>query len=96
MQYCSPEPEFTEPDPKPRAPSRPWTAQEDALLRAAVAKCNSSEICRWLVTDFVRLDGDDTDQWIAIAATLPGRTNKSCRKVTFAEILLLTPAKKSR
>lgn len=26
-------------------------------------------------------DGDDTDQWIAIAAAVPGRTNKSCRKV---------------
>ncbi|KAF8306040.1 hypothetical protein DL93DRAFT_2065785, partial [Clavulina sp. PMI_390] len=25
-------------------------------------------------------DGDDTDQWIIIAANVPGRTNKSCRK----------------
>ena len=45
MQDDSPEPEFTEPGPKPRAPSRPWSAQEDALLRAAVAKCRSYGIC---------------------------------------------------
>lgn len=28
--------------PKARAPSRPWTVQEDALLREAVATCLSA------------------------------------------------------
>jgi hypothetical protein len=94
MEDGSPDPEFTEPGPKPRAPSRPWTAQEDALLRAAVAKCTSPAIRRRLKTDLVCPDGDDTDQWIAIAAAVPGRTNKSCRKVTVQRYLRLIAPKK--
>ncbi|TFK57621.1 hypothetical protein OE88DRAFT_1651452 [Heliocybe sulcata] len=41
---------------------RPWTAQEDALLRQAVA-----------------IHGE-SDNWKTIAQSVPGRTNKACRK----------------
>lgn len=42
--------------------SRPWSEEEDALLRAGVA------------------EHGEIDNWKTIALTIPGRTNKACRK----------------
>jgi myb proto-oncogene protein/Myb-like DNA-binding protein BAS1 len=42
--------------------SRPWTDEEDELLRQGVA------------------EHGDTDHWKTIASSIPGRSNKSCRK----------------
>lgn len=46
-----------------RAVGRPWTTDEDTLLRQAVATHG------------------ENDQWKAVALSVPGRTNKACRKV---------------
>jgi hypothetical protein len=43
---------------------RAWTAEEDALLRRAVAE-----------------HGESPGVWKTIAESIPGRTNKACRKV---------------
>ena len=74
--------------PRARAPAQPWSLQEDVLLRAAVAKCEQ----RFLSTCFIVIspfpDGEDTDSWKRIADDVPGRTNKSCRKVNTPIIAL--------
>lgn len=48
-----------------RAFGRPWSTDEDNLLKQAVA-----------------VHGEN-DNWKTIALSVPGRTNKACRKVMF-------------
>lgn len=43
---------------------RPWSQEEDNLLRQAVA-----------------IYGEEPGVWKIIASTIPGRSNKACRKV---------------
>ncbi|CAG8442901.1 9277_t:CDS:2 [Ambispora leptoticha] len=55
------------PPPQPAQKSRkPWTTEDDNLLRLAV-----------------QIYGDHTDKWSKIAACVPNRSNKNCRKRWF-------------
>ncbi|KAE9390067.1 hypothetical protein BT96DRAFT_1002623 [Gymnopus androsaceus JB14] len=51
---------------------RPWTPEEDELLRAAVIKEEPGN--------------QSPSKWFAIATHVPGRTNKDCRKRWFARM----------
>jgi hypothetical protein len=46
-----------------KAASRPWSKEEDDLLKCAIETHGTR------------------DNWKAVAAAVPGRTNKACRKV---------------
>jgi Myb-like DNA-binding domain len=62
----------------PRTP-RYWNPEEDEILRRGIDDCG-----RWVFPSAICLTPTDhrgvAVDWCAIAAQLPGRTNKDCRK----------------
>ena len=61
--------------------SSKWTPEEDAILTQVVAACEPLGRAVHRVSDLLKLDlAGPRYCWNTIAQSLPGRTNKSCRK----------------
>lgn len=63
-----------------------WTASEDKILFAQVLKGDSPQPYSRIVTDLFEADGRSVC-WRSVAAALPGRNNKSCRKRCLPSLL---------
>ncbi len=61
--------------------SRPWSEEEGEVLPVLLAISPSRFFPDKLLTEAVKTHGE-RDNWKNVALSVPGRSNKACRKVT--------------